>query len=188
MRVRCAKWRDEVRAATPVLTIRPVDDRGQAIRDAVVRVDGALVDPAGPVPVDPGPHELRADHAGRRFVTTLDPRPGAQEVTATIDLRDRVETRPAPAAFFALGATAAAGLLAYGGFGIATLVEAGKLDACSPFCDPSSRGPLQATEVAADVGLGVGVAAALAATLVYLARPTVLREVRLGAGGLGYRF
>jgi hypothetical protein len=189
MRVRCARWRDEVRAATPVLVIRTVDDEGTPIGDAAVRLDGALIDPSGAVPVDPGPHELRAEHAGRRFVTTLEPKAGPQSVVATIDLRSSVPTRPTPTLFYFLGGASTVGLLAFGALSIAAQVQANHLDAtCKPFCDTTDRPALVTTEVGADVGLGIGVAAALAATVVYLVRPVVSKEVRLTDNGLSVAF
>jgi hypothetical protein len=189
MRVRCASWRDDVRAATPVLVIRTVDDQGAPVADAAVRLDGALIDTSAPVPVDPGPHELRAEHAGRRFVTTLEPKAGPQSVVATIDLRSSVPTRPTPTLFYFLVGTSTVGLLAFGALSVATQVQADHLDAaCKPYCDTSDRPPLVATEVGADVGLGIGVAAALAATVVYLVRPVVSKEVRLTDNGLSVAF
>jgi hypothetical protein len=189
MRTRCAAWRDEVVAKTPVLQIHAQDDRGHAIDDVVVRLDGAVIDPSRPVPLDQGPHAVRADHAGRHFELSLpEPKPGVQDVIATIDLRDRVPTRPTPPSFWLLSGTAGAGFLAFGAFGVATLVQESNLRACSPYCDASGKGPLQATEIGADIGLGIGVAAALAATFAYLARSTVMKEVRIGSQGVLWAF
>lgn len=166
-----------------------MDDRGTPIPDAVVRLDGAIVDPSQPVPLDVGSHALRADHAGRHFELSLvDAKPGPQDVVATIDLRMSVATRPTPKAFWLLGGTSALGFLALGAFGIATLVQESNLQVCSPFCDVSAKGTLQATEVGADIGLGIGIAGAVAATFVYFVRPTVMREVRLSNRGVTWAF
>jgi hypothetical protein len=189
IRARCAEWRDEVIAKTPVLQIHPEDDLGRPLADVVVRIDGLIVDPAKPVPLDLGSHELRAEHAGRRFELLLpDPKPGVRDIKATIDLRSQVPARPVSSWVWVLGTTAAVGLVAFGAFSVATLVQQNDLQVCSPYCDPSSKPPLQATEVGADIGLGIGVAAALAATFVYVARPTVMREVRLSSRGVTWAF
>jgi hypothetical protein len=189
MRARCAQWRDEVSAATPVLKIHPVDDLGNAIPDATVRLDGAIIDPSQPVPLDIGPHELRAEHAGRHVVLSLlEPKPGPQDVNVAIDLRSTVPTRPPPTTFWVLGGAATAGVVAFAAFGIATLAQANHLSSCTSFCDPSAKTPLEATETGADVGLTIAVAAGLAATVVYLVRPTVLKDVRFTSRSLTWTF
>lgn len=189
LRTRCAASRDEVIAKTPVLLIHPRDDRGEPLADATVRLDGAVIDAAGPVPLDLGAHALRVEHAGRRFELAItDPKPGVQEIAATIDLRSHVPTRPTPTVFWLLGGTSAAGLVAFGALAGVTLQKQQELQSCTPYCNASSQGPLQATEIAADVALGVGVAAALAATFVYIARPTRMKEVRISAQGATWAF
>src|SRR5215472_8320471 len=85
MRQRCAEWLTQVEPTIPVLRLQVQDDRGTSLPSAIVRLDGAVVDPASPIPVDPGPHELRADYANRRTVVSIKPSPGAQTQVVSID-------------------------------------------------------------------------------------------------------
>ena len=179
MRARCAQWRDELLAATPVLSIRTLDDLGQPVRESTTRLDGALIDPAKPVDVDPGSHELRVEHAGRVAVLSLEPKPGPQPVTLTLDLRDKVPARPTPRAVYWLAGTTGVALASLAALSIGTLVQQSNLRGCSPYCSPSTQGTLDGIEVGADLSLGVAAAAALGAAIVYLARPTVFKDVRL---------
>jgi hypothetical protein len=188
MRTRCAQWLGEVRAEIPILAVHVVDDRRGPIAAAVVHLDGSLVDASQPFPVDPGRHEVRADYAGRRAVVTVDTRPGEQEVVPQLDLRSSVPERPVSTATFVSGAVSLAGFVALAAFGTAALVQQGSLSQCMPFCDSSHRGSLEAFEDAADIGLGVGIAGLLAGTIFYLTRPTVAKEVRIGARGVAWDF
>jgi hypothetical protein len=188
MRTRCAQWLSDVRKEVPVVAVRVVDDRGEAVPGAVVRLDGTVVDASATFPLDPGRHELRAAFAGRDAIVTFDTRPGSQEVQAVVDLRKKVFERPISTPAYVAGGVALAGLIAFGALGAASLVEVGHLSSCTPYCEASSRPPLVATQDTADVALGVGVAGALAATILYLARPTVAKEIRIGAGGVSWAF
>jgi hypothetical protein len=189
MRARCASWLAEVVATIPVLTIEVVDDRGQPIPDAVVRLDGAIVDPSRPLPLDLGPHVVRADHAGRSFeLSMVDSKPGVHDIRAVIDLRGATPTRPTPSSVWALVGASAVGWAGLGAFGIATLEQEGSLRACAPYCDASRRTPLEISETGADVALAVGAAAALVATFLYFTRPTVMKEVRLSEKGMAWAF
>jgi hypothetical protein len=171
-----------------LLRIRTVDDRGVAVSDARVRIDGVLIDASTVVPVNPGPHEVRAQYAGRQVVLSIEPKPGVQDVVATLDLRTQVPTRPTPTSFYIVGTSALVGLAAFGVFGIASLVQAGELNVCSPYCQVSNRSPLEATEVGADVSLAVSAAAVLGAMVAYLVRPTVFKHLRLSGPGVAWTF
>jgi hypothetical protein len=188
MRVRCAQWLVEVRAAIPVIAVHVVDDRRAAIDGAVVRLDGSLIDATQELPVDPGRHELRADYGGRRGLVAFDTTPGRQEVVAIVDLQATAYARPIPTPAFVSAGVSLAGFLGFAAFGVATLVQQGSLAQCAPYCDASQRTPLQTTEVGADIGLGVGVVGFVAATVFYFARPTVPRAVRVDGRGVTWDF
>ena len=70
--VECTKRMETVAAAMPTLVLGAVDEMGSDLREVAVSLDGApLVSnlDGRPVPVDPGPHTLRFEAAGRPTVT-----------------------------------------------------------------------------------------------------------------------
>lgn len=194
MRASCAAWLRESTTDTPRLRLRIEDDRGAALSDAVVHLDGAVTDVSHVVEVDPGKHVTTADFAGRRGLTEFSAHKGDQDVLVMIDLRDKVQSRPTPVATYVLGGVTVAAAIALAAFGGSALAQSGDLSACSPYCAPDRRGSLNTVMIGADVSLGISAAALLATVIVYVARPTVVREVRLGGAAAarlpfgGFRF
>ena len=62
----CATWLKEVDGAIPTLAFRVRDDRGRALSDFRVLVDGEPLahDVDAPLPFDPGPHQVRIEAEG----------------------------------------------------------------------------------------------------------------------------
>ena len=190
MRDRCVGWLHDAEAHTPRLTLRVNDDRGTPLPGAQVHLDGLEVTlpPSTPLEVDPGKHVVRADFAGRRELAEVDVTEGVRPVTLTLDLRSRVEARPAPKLAYGLGAASGVAAIAFAVFGTSALVQAGHLDACRPYCAAERKAPFDAAVIGADISAGVGAAALLGAVIVYLARPTVTREVRVSSRGIAWDF
>ncbi len=69
----CVEWLAEVEAALPTVVVAAQDEAGHDVRSVAVYSDGQLVAKeidGTPIPLDPGPHELRfelAGHASRRL-------------------------------------------------------------------------------------------------------------------------
>ncbi len=192
MRERCSGWLREAETATPRLALRVNDDRGLPLPGAQLHVDGREVALA-PAPttlleVDPGKHVVRADFAGRRELVELDVTDGTRSLRLTLDLRTQVPARPTPPAVYALGATFGAAAIAFTVLGTSALVQAGHLDSCQPYCAADRKAPFDTAVIGADVSAAVGAAALLGAVIVYLARPTVTREVRVSSRGLAWDF
>jgi hypothetical protein len=192
MRERCALWRSEAEARTPRLSLRVNDDRGVPLPGAQLHVDGQEVtlprDAATVLEVDPGKHVARADFGGRRELAEVDVALGTRSLTLTLDLRSRVDSRPTPSLAYALGATFGAAAVAFGIFGTSALVQAGHLSDCQPYCAADRKAPFDTAVIGSDVSAGIGAAALLGAVIVYLARPTVTREVRISSRGVAWDF
>lgn len=134
--------------------------------------------------VDPGRHRLIATLSdGRRGETSFVAREGEKLQRVIIELEPAAllvsavpvsppaaATRPArPATVLAIvsGAVAVVGLGAFAGLGAWGLSRERSLEACAPACSPQLVEPVRTTYLAADVGLIVGVGAAVV-TLVSL--------------------
>lgn len=188
IRDKCAAWLRESDAETPRVVLRVVDDRGATLPVRLVHVDGVETRIDGPVALDPGRHTVRADFAGRTGAIDLDAAPSTREAKVVVDLRATRLERPIPAATYVFGGAAIVGAAVATAFGVSALVQKGHLEACAPFCPSDRRAPLERATLAADVSGGLAIAAALGAAIVYLARPTVSREVRVGAEGVSWTF
>jgi hypothetical protein len=186
----CVNWLDQVQTAFPSLAIRAVKDGNDVAKVRVTqdnevvatRLDGTSLE------VEPGEH-------GFRFETD-----GAAPVTMTVVVREGEKDRVVPVAFVsphhrAAGSEAApgdagpssrpipVGVFVLGGVGVAgiatfaALGSIGKSDenslrtSCSPNCSPGAIDKVRTEYVAADVGLGVGAAALVAAGVWYMLRP-----------------
>jgi hypothetical protein len=187
MRERCATWLKDAEAKTPKLFIVVVDDAGQTLSRADVHLDGTLTQERR-VEVDPGKHVLRADFAGQRAILEVDANAPTQEARLVLDLRKRVDERPVPPWVVGLGIAAGVSAASLGAFGTSALVQSNHLRACEPYCPESRKAPLQTAIVGADVSLGALAVTLLAGTVLYLARPTVSREVRVTASGASWAF
>jgi hypothetical protein len=200
----CGEWLAEVERSMPtvVLAVRsPKGDEsvGRVLMDGEVfatRLDGQ------PLEVDPGAHVfrfeippyepieertiIRTGEKNRELLVTVGKVPGPDAGRPSIGvtpLPPIEEYRPVPAAAWALGAVALAGLGAFGGLGGSGLAMKSSLSSsCAPFCTNDQIQPLRARFLAADISLGVAVAAATAAIVVLVRRPAVRREPSFHGG------
>jgi hypothetical protein len=72
LRKDCVEWFSQVDAAIPTVVIGATDEGGMDLRDVSVTLDGAPLDHAldgRAIPLDPGPHVLRFEAAGREKVS-----------------------------------------------------------------------------------------------------------------------
>ena len=178
--VKCTEWLREVEPQIPHLTFVIVDDRGAALPQAEVLLDGARLERALRVSVDPGHHTVRASLLGRTTTVELDV--GLREdrvVRVVVDQRRIVPERPTPTWVLGAGAASLVGLGGVALFGGLTLAKERELDACKPICNSRDEAPLTRTAIAADVSLGVFVTFAAGAIIGYLTRPTLEQDVRL---------
>ncbi len=185
----CAKWLPEMEDAVPTVVLVLHDARGADVSDAKVTVDGDTVATSidgRPLALDPGPHDITFEVAGRPPVTskfvlragdknrpvsaTLQPEaPVPQAASTTIaPSTDRSERGGIPTASYVLGGV---GLAALGSFAVFGITGKGDLSTlrttCAPHCATSDLDAAKTKLVIADVSLGIGLVALGVAT--YLA-------------------
>ena len=185
----CTRWLGEVEAVLPGVVVRATSG-GVPISEARVLVDGRVVAErldARPITLEPGKHVVRVEPRGcaprEREVSlasgvpaeiTLDvcgePRPLAPPIAPA-----RVTRRP-PVASFVLGGAALVAVASFAAFGAVGVADADHLRAtCGKSCDPGAVDSANAELAAADVSLGVAVACAAAAVIVWLVAPRLVR-------------
>jgi hypothetical protein len=180
---RCQKWKDAVEAAVPTIKLTLVDGKGGPIGGARVLVDDAavVVPDDGVVTLDPGPHGVRAEKSGfRPGEARFELKPGDKDRPVTL----RLELAAAPSASASASASVAVappssiptaayvvggiGVVAVGAFVVLGLsgkhTENNLASTCAPSCSPDDVSSVRTRYIAADVALGVGVAALGVAT------------------------
>jgi hypothetical protein len=186
----CSRWLDEVDAAMPTVVVEAHAANGTDVTDFRVLVDGVALASASQgkaVPIDPGVHVVRYEtRDGPRVEQKITIREGEKNRRLHVDFPapdaprssaaplpvppPPTTSRPTPPLVFVLGGVGLVGVGSFAAFGIWSKVSESKLNdsGCKPHCDVNA---VFREEVAADVSLGIGAAALIAATIVYLARP-----------------
>jgi hypothetical protein len=200
VRTDCIAWLDQVQAEFPTLAIHAQKD-GVDVANVKVMVDNevaaARLDGSS-LEVEPGEHTLR-------FETE-----GAPPVVIKLVVREREKDRPIPVAFlspsfglegaapaetrysrtvpvgtFILGGLGVAGLATFGVLGLVGKNRENSMDTtCKPNCSQTAIGNVRDEYIGADVALGVGAAALLAAGIVYLVHPRQRDEAPPTPGGV----
>jgi hypothetical protein len=203
----CTRWLAEIESATPSVVIAATVE-GQDRTDVQVEMDGEPLPNAlggTAVELDPGPHvvkftypdypeyekdfvlregeKLRKLKVSFRRAKTATP---TTAVSATTPEPEPVAThRPVPVLAWALGGVALAGAGAFAYFGASAQSRRTQLEqVCSPDCADSDVNSLHTRLIAADVSLGVGIAALVGAAIVYGTRPSVPVEQPKLSGSL----
>jgi len=173
----CVQWMEDVDRRLPTIVIAATA-AGRDTRDVRVTIDGALVKTTldgGAIPLDPGEHHLRYEHAGDPpSEETIVLREGEKDRA----LRVRFGVPPAPLPLappprppvlaYAMTGVAGAGLVSFAIFAIAgySTIQVCKNELN---CDvPSHRSETLAEFVVADVSLGIGLIAAGIATWAFI--------------------
>jgi hypothetical protein len=186
----CSAWLGEVEASSAAVTVLVQRDEKSKSEGAVtVFVDGERVaEPIEdhPVPVDPGPHDVRCELGGRSVERHVVVPEGNKAFPLLADFRTpasqsaplpRAPSPPAPAnggtpppprpgwparippLTVALGGVTVAGLALFAGFGLA----GNSAESCAPSCTPSQVSSVRTDFVVADVSLAVALASGGAA-------------------------
>lgn len=195
----CASWLDDVTARQPSIVVVVRDAKGSDVTDAIVLIDGvrrADASSGRAIVLDPGPHVVASNVTGRpveqRIVlrereksrrVALEPPPSAPRVTTPRLVPPRlVEERPVPVVSYVLGGVSVLLGAAGAGFGISAASDYDKLaGTCPGRCTDTDILGLRAKTVTADIAFSLAIAAAVGAVVVYLVRPTVVRQAASNA-------
>jgi hypothetical protein len=189
----CTNWLGELQAATPTVVVRATDRDGNDLSEVHVFLDGELVLSAldgRDLPLDPGPHVLRVEHAGdppveervvadvgakHRLVSIAFAPPAAPPPTAQPPAPGDHEREDAPHRSWVLP-------VALGGVGVAAVAVGGalwgrgisacrsNLDSSAAPCDPAQLGSARGSLVAGDVLVTSGLVLGVAGLVVWLVR------------------
>ena len=192
----CSRWLEDVERFTPSIVVQATAD-GQDRSDVQVELDGEVLThnlSGSALDVDPGAHAIRfvcADYPpiqknfvlreGEKLRTISvafeKPQVGGKKDNNTSLPPEPVTPvmhRPVPALAYALGGVALLGGGAFAYLGLTAQDRRTQLEnQCSPNCVASDVNPVHQRLIAADVSLGIGVAALAAAAIVYVTRPSV---------------
>jgi hypothetical protein len=181
----CTALLSEADKAQPSLVFVARDEAGLDIADARVleagtvlldRLDGKAIE------IDPGEHKLRLERTGSEPIEqTLIVREGDKlrrvEVvfTTKVAVQSEPPEREISPAFWIVGGAGIVGLSLFGGLGIAGLSKKGALDdlGCAPRCATEDVDEARTLFLAADVSLGVGLAALAVAPVLFFTSPFV---------------
>lgn len=190
----CSNWLDEVRASIPSVVVHARTAAGGELPNARVLIDGAVAEAAaGPqrsFELDPGAHVVRAEAPG--FLPAEQQillREGEQGHAVTLTLQANARpaiaaepqakpeaalARPVPPLVPILGGLAAAGATSFTVFLLLGDDIKADLDqlGCKPACPRERVDAAQRYYIAADISAGIGLASALAAAVLFVARPT----------------
>ena len=174
----CHKWQTELEATIPSIVVDARSASGGEVTSLRVTVDGAAAaDPSRAIPVDAGSRLVRVEASGHapveRVVVVRDGEKNhkvafvlARETSAAADV-----ARPIPAGVWIFGGASVVALAVSGVFAIDGLSRKSDLDGCKPHCPAADIDAMNARFTMADVALGAGVMAGLAAVWLYVTRP-----------------
>ncbi|HEY6459573.1 MAG TPA: hypothetical protein VIY73_05455 [Polyangiaceae bacterium] len=189
----CLQWRSEVESLVPTIVLAARDPAGRDLVHVRVIADGALLAESldgGSIPMDPGPHELRFEapdstpttmqvvlregEKNRVVSAVVGPRVAPAQALVPLPNATPIPSSPGgspvPLASWVLGAAGAVALGSFTTFGIIGQSDRSNLESCSKTetCPPGSVSAAETKLVAADVSLGIGIAALAAAVIVYV--------------------
>ncbi|MBX3187369.1 MAG: hypothetical protein KF819_10160 [Labilithrix sp.] len=185
----CVPWLAEVEKAVPTIVIAVRDENDRDHTDAKVSIDGAArADAASgfPLPVDPGPHAIRAElpdgtfaeeqiiarvgEKNRSVALVVKRAAAAVASPAPVVVEPPAET-PSRSIVLPLGLTVlgVVGLGAAVGFGLSARSDADDLrSTCSPRCSDDQIGSVESKLLLSDVALGIGIVSLAVATYFWL--------------------
>jgi hypothetical protein len=194
VRRECIRWLADVEERTPTLTVTVRDSRGKDVEPVEVTVDDHVVDVATgrPFPVDPGAHVVRARagaakveervitaerEKGRVIALTMPaagPAPSMETpATPPESAGARGASKPVPTLTWVLAGVAVGGAASFAYFWTTGIGKLHDMRAqCEPACDPNEADRMRTTLTIARVSLGISLAAAVGATIAYIASPS----------------
>jgi hypothetical protein len=186
----CAGWLTEVDGSLPSVVISATDS-GHDVSDVKVTIDGTAV--AGklegkPIPLDPGAHALRYEHAGQPPVDDqIVVRAGEKNRLLKVSFGSVAplapamkpgtpapppvqQARPASPIAYVLGGVGVVGLVGWAYFGVSGKADVDSMrSSCEPNCSSSAVSHAKTKLALADVGMAVGIAGVVSGGIVFFA-------------------
>lgn len=196
----CVKWLGELEETMPSIVVAVTDEHGIDMSEVEISVDGEMVRSrldGTPLPLDPGPHELRAT-ASNRIPTTsplvvrvgeknrlvrlkFAPEIGTASAPPTEPARERSASPAAPPRArithsyapppltILLGGVGALALGTFAALGVTAKSDLGVLrDTCAPSCAQADLDSVQTRMLLADLALGAGIVALGTGTVLWI--------------------
>lgn len=176
VRESCGRWLAELDARLPTLVLAARDEHGADLREVRVSIDERVVASAldgRALAVDPGPHRVTFEAAGRRAARQLIVAREGEKTRPLVAILPLLEperaatpddTAPSAAPVIVAGSVAALALGSFAVFGaIGQSQRQALLDSCAPTqtCAASDVDAARTKLVVADVSLAVGLAASV---------------------------
>lgn len=190
IREECEQYLATVKEMTPTVVFAARDTLGHDLDEVRVFLNGEFLadaDGSVPVPVNPGPHQMRFEHpSGQTFEQKLVCIPGekARLVTATFNVAPRanVSASFAPASqpsdlrrisTYVFGGLAVVGLASFTYFGLSGKSEERALrETCAPNCSGAQKQSVAEKYMLADVSLAVAGLSLAGGAILYFAPTT----------------
>jgi hypothetical protein len=172
----CTTWLTEVEASVPTIVLAVADAEGRDVRDVKVVANGRPLAEhldGKAIALDPGSYELTFEAEGH---TPLGTQLTIHQAEKNRIVRVQLARAPAadganrgiPVLSYVLGGVAVVGLGTFAYFGLRGASEHGDAEeSCAPECPRAKVDAIERHYGIADVGLGVGIASAAAAVIVY---------------------
>jgi hypothetical protein len=180
----CTRWLGDLEQSTPSVVFDARSASGAELLDVRVTVDGApLVSriDGKAVQVEPGRRTFRFETEGAPAVETMVVvREGEKNrrVRVVLATHAKAASRPVPAGVWIFGGASVVALATATVFTIDGLSRKSDLDQCKPRCNPDDVDTMSARFTMADVALGAGVAAGVAALYLFFTRPPTERTAQ----------
>lgn len=192
----CAEWLTEVEREIPAVAVRILDRQGCDRPDVEVLLDGREAPGAAQgssIDADPGTHSLRATLDGEKMEQTIVLSRGERGRIVTLSAGpaatcgtrqpgpppaplapsggvERPPVRRVPTLALVLGGVGMVGLGVGTAFSVSGWSQRGSLDDCRGGCSQTDVDAARRSFLVGDVGLGVGLVALVAASVLYLTR------------------
>lgn len=191
----CTKWLSELEAVIPTVVLDPRTPAGGLRTDVRVKVDGVTLSEKldlKPVPLEPGSHSFVFEAEGAASVErTLLLRDGEKNKKITVSMAPAAEAsggaRPVPLGVWIFSGASVVALATSAVFAIDGLGKKSDLEACKPRCSSSDVDAMSSSFTYADVALGAGVMAGVAAVYLFLTRPSAEAITGTTSGAARYR-
>jgi hypothetical protein len=190
VRQSCSEWLADVQTRRPSVVVELPPAKAGA--DAKLFVDEQASNFGKSIPLDPGAHVARIEFPAEtpfeqpfilaeREKKTLVAERSIPPPSKSLSRNER----PVPLSVWLLGGVSVVGFAGFAVFGLQAKSDTDRLrDECAPACSYDARDEAFRSALVADVSLGVGVAAAIAAGVLFVLRPT--RTVPAGNVGLAF--